>query len=77
MSRTTFHTARSATVRNGVRKRHAKKVMRRVGQQEMMDTLREVTRELAEAQRANERAARFARLEEARRNERPCGITYR
>ena len=76
MTRTLHHTSRATTVRKGVRKHTAKKVMRRIGREQMMDTLREVTHELAEAQRVNEQTERAAWREEARRNERPCGITY-
>ena len=76
MTRTLHHTTKAATVRNGVRKHTAKKVMRRIGREQMMDTLREVTHELDEARQVNERAERAAWREEARRNERPCGITY-
>lgn len=76
MTRTLNHTSRATTVRKGVRKHTAKKVMRRIAQEQMMDTLREVTHELAEARKLNERAERMERLDQARHNERPCGITY-
>ena len=76
MTRTLHHTSRATTVRKGVRKHQAKKAMRRIGREEMMDTLRRVTHELADEQHRNERALRMDRLDQARRTERSYGITY-
>ena len=76
MTRTLHHTSKATTVRKGVRKHTAKKVMRRIGREQMMDALREVTHELADEQRRNERALRMERLNEARTNERCYGVTY-
>ena len=76
MTRTLHHTSKATTVRKGVRKHQAKKAMRRIGREEMMDTLRQVTHELADEQRRNERALRMERLDRARHDERGYGITY-
>lgn len=76
MTRTLHHTSKATTVRKGVRKHAAKKAMRRIGREEMMDTLRQVTHELADEQRRNERALRMERLDHERRNERCYGVTY-
>lgn len=76
MTRTLHHTSKATTVRKGIRKHQAKKAMRRIGREQMADTLREAEEELAVVRHANERALRMERLHRARSDERSYGITY-